>query len=160
MHYMVTSPTGSVISAVLKKIESKNCTNKSFTGSFEFDMTGAFIGGPLGGPFKRVGTLTSDGKGGFIASTVADYGGFIVVENFDGTYQVDSSCTMTMKHVLNGVNVTLVGPVVEGGDGAFLIVSTAALAGNGPPVLNAITGTLRRQHVQDGNEDHGHGEGD
>ena len=74
------------------------CTNHDFIGAFGFFGTGYVIQSPvtsLTGPFARLGRFVSDGNGHLSFTSTASFNGFLIPQDFPGTYTVNPDCTFS-----------------------------------------------------------------
>ncbi len=137
LNLMITDPPGTVVSGEHSKQDVKFCGGEDFSGSYQVDLGGS-VSAPQNqaGPFHRIGRLLSDGEGHFSAETIADYAGLIVPEKFDGTYQLNARCLLTLKYTYNHQEITLTGPLAGHGEAFYLVVTTPGWA---------VAGALRAQ---------------
>ena len=95
----ITPLAGLILMVVQPALHAKNwCTNADLVGSYGLFATGAIVlpdKTPITGPFARVGRTTFDGNGNLSNLTVASYNGNIFNEPYNGTYTVNSDCTVT-----------------------------------------------------------------
>lgn len=129
-------------SIVCPELEAKDsgCTVADFKGTFGLVFSGVVLPGlPISGDFARVGKVVADGQGVVAATTVADYNGINVPEEFQGTYTVTDDCHLTWKSVLPTASlaVTFDGVIVADGDQVTLLVTSPGGA--------VIQGTLLKQ---------------
>jgi hypothetical protein len=83
----------SVVSNVEAQNRDKNCSDRTFKGSYGFISTGHRIG-DIPGLRANVGLFTADGKGNISASGTKSKDGLITqYKNIAGTYTVNSDCT-------------------------------------------------------------------
>ena len=97
------------------------CTNKDFIGAFGFFGTGHVIQSPvtiLTGPFARLGKFVSDGNGNLSFTSTAGFNGYLIPQDFPGTYTVNPDCTFSSVVLLpDPINlaVTFIGTLSDDG---------------------------------------------
>lgn len=133
MNLTVVEPPGTVIVGQHSKQDLRFCGLSDFSGSYQIDLTGARVA-PLEfpGPFHRSGRLVADGEGNFSATTVANYAGRVVEENFDGTYTLSARCTLELRYEQGGEEFLTVGYLAGHGETftALVVVPGWAVAGS------------------------------
>ena len=120
--------------------KDSGCTAADFQGAYGLVFNGVVLPGlPISGDFARLGKVVADGQGGTTATTVADYAGINVPENFSGTYTVTNNCHLTWQATLPTGNlaVTFDGALTANGNQVNIFVSSPGGA--------VIQGTLERQ---------------
>lgn len=137
MNLMVVEPPGTVIVGQHSKQDLRFCGLSDFSGAYQIDLTGARVP-PLdfSGPFHRSGRLVADGEGNFSATTVANYAGNVVEENFDGTYTMSARCTLELRHQFGGEEFLTVGYLAGHGENVAALVVMPGWA---------VAGSLRNQ---------------
>jgi hypothetical protein len=87
--------------ASLLQAKDSGCTTADFKGTFGFTVFGTILPGtPISGDFGRLGKVVADGNGNTMATTIADYNGSNVEEDFPGVYQVSDNCYLTWQATL------------------------------------------------------------
>ena len=77
------------------------CTVADFSGTYGFTIVGVILPGtPISGDFGRLGKVVADGNGNTMATTIADYNGNNVEEDFPGVYQVSDNCYLMWQATL------------------------------------------------------------
>src|SRR5271154_6367722 len=72
------------------------CTTADFAGVFAMQLSGVVLPGlPISGDFARLGKVVADGLGNVTVTSIADYDGLDIPENFPGTYTVADNCAVT-----------------------------------------------------------------
>lgn len=100
----------------------QGCTNQDFVGVFGFYGTGNVVYSPgvtPVGPFGRVGTFVTDGKGNLRFNSTANFSGFVAPFDFLGTYDMASDCTFNaVLHLVNPfkLDVHFVGVLSDDGN--------------------------------------------
>jgi hypothetical protein len=137
MNLMVVDPPGTVISGEHAKQDLRFCGVGDFSGAYQIDLTGSRVA-PLERPglFHRSGRLVSDGQGSFTASTIANYAGYLVQEDFDGTYTMTPRCTLELHYTYGGQEYTVTGYMAGHGEEVEAVV---------PMPGWAVAGSLRSQ---------------
>jgi hypothetical protein len=157
---MVTSPGGSTVVGSHIKQYIQSCKLSDFNGAYALDLEGSTngvqsaAGSSVTGTFRRIGRVIADGAGNFTATTLADYNGAIVSENFNGTYSLGSSCVVSLTYGsstpssrTNGSRpalprregthdgtsgaITISGPLASAGQSAMVMVATPGWAVSG-----------------------------
>jgi hypothetical protein len=139
MALTITNPPGTVVIGTHAKQDIRFCGNSTFHGSYAIDMGGALAGAsPQAGPFRRVGRLVADGAGKFTATSMANYAGGPVEEDFDGTYSVAADCAVSFSYQVPGTANTLTwgGYLAGHGDIAMIMITNSGWA---------VSGTLKAQ---------------
>jgi hypothetical protein len=134
MALVISDPPGTVVIGTHAKQDIRFCGTSTFSGSFAIDMGGALAGtSSQAGPFHRVGRLVADGAGKFTATTLADYAGTSVQEDFSGTYSVAGDCGITLSYqVPNSTNTINWGGYLGGhGDIAMIMITNSGWAVSG-----------------------------
>jgi hypothetical protein len=161
---MITSPGGSTVVGTHIKQYVQNCKLSTLNGAYAIDMEGSTngilsaAGAAETGTFRRIGRVIADGAGNFTATTLADYNGQIVTENFNGTYTLGTNCVVSLIYT-NGTNpsaqnaasrsgllarrgagihetaggqtITISGPLASAGQSAMVMVATQGWAVSG-----------------------------
>jgi hypothetical protein len=138
---MITDPPGSVVVGEHYKQDSQFCAITDFAGAYQVDLGGTIVTPKsLAGQFHTIGRLVADGNGNFTALTFANYNGNVVQETFNGTYDVNARCSVTMTYTGGS------GPTPQ------TITISGSLGGHGEilPVMittsgYAVAGVLRAQ---------------
>jgi len=120
--------------------KDSGCTVADFSGTFGLVFSGVVLPGlPISGDFSRLGNVVADGQGGTVATTVGDYNGNNVTENFPGTYTVSDNCHITWNAVIptGPLPVTFDGAITANGNQVTVIVSSPGGA--------VIQGVLEKQ---------------
>ncbi len=143
----ITPLAGLILMVVQPALHAKNwCTNADLVGSYGLFATGAIVlpdKTPITGPFARVGRTTFDGNGNLSNLTVASYNGNIFNEPYNGTYTVNSDCTVTFIANLSApVNapVTLSGVLSDNNNEVRFMLTN--------PPGTTIAGVIRKQGVK------------
>jgi hypothetical protein len=132
MSLVITSPPGTVVIGTHAKMDTLFCGVGNFRGSYDMDIGGAVASGSLAGLHRRVGLVVSDGAGNFTATTIANYNGQAVEEDFTGTYSVTGDCGITLAYnAPNGANITIGGYLGGHGDVGAIMVTTQGWAVSG-----------------------------
>jgi hypothetical protein len=125
---------GAGVSALQAK--DTGCTVADFSGTFGITVTGSILPGlPISGDFGRLGKVVADGAGNTVATTLANYNGNNVEEDFSGVYQVSDNCYLTWQATLPTGNlaVRFEGIIASGGTEVVLFIADppgAILLGN------------------------------
>ncbi len=137
MNLMVVDPPGTVISGEHSKQDLRFCGVADFSGAYQIDLTGSRVP-PLARPglFHRSGRLVSDGQGSFTATTLANYAGYLVEEDFEGTYTMSPRCTLELHYNYEGEDYSITGYMAGHGEEAAAIVPMSGWA---------VSGSLRSQ---------------
>lgn len=137
MNLMVVDPPGTVVVGEHAKQDLRFCGVADFAGAYQIDLTGSRVP-PLerSGLFHRSGRLVSDGQGSFTASTLANYAGFLVQEDFEGTYTMSPRCTLELHYTYEGEDYSITGYMAGHGEEAAAIVPMSGWA---------VSGSLRSQ---------------
>lgn len=102
------------------------CNDRTIQGTYGTNLTG-FVSpdGVTQVPLTQVGLFQLDGQGSLTGTDTASIGGQILEREFNGTYEVDPDCTLTVvvTNLADGV-VTHVSGVVLGRGNASLLIST------------------------------------
>jgi hypothetical protein len=125
MVLMITDPPGTLVVGEHYKQDSHFCGIADFSGAYQVDIGGTIIAPKdKAGQFHQIGRLVADGNGNFTASTFTNYNGNVVPETFDGTYEVNVRCYVTMTYTagsgLTSQTITINGAF--GGHGEILPV--------------------------------------
>jgi hypothetical protein len=87
--------------ASLLQAGKSGCTAADFSGTYGFTVFGVILPGtPISGDFGRLGKVVADGNGNVMATTIADYNGNNVEEDFPGVYQVSDDCYLMWQATL------------------------------------------------------------
>jgi hypothetical protein len=139
MSLMISNPPGTVVIGTHAKQDIRFCGISTFRGSYAVDLGGALAGTSFqSGPFRRVGRLEADGAGKFTATTLANYNGTSVQEDFSGTYSIAGDCGITLSYTLDGTSntINLGGYLAGHGDIAMIMITNQGWA---------VSGTLKAQ---------------
>jgi hypothetical protein len=137
MSLVILSPPGTVVIGTHAKMDTLFCGTGTFRGSYGIDIGGAIASGSQAGLFRRVGLVVSDGAGNFTATTLANYNGQAVEEDFTGTYSVTGDCGITLAYnAPGGANITIGGYLGGHADIGAVMVTTQGWA---------VSGTLKAQ---------------
>src|SRR5437899_2181695 len=113
---------GAGVSALQAK--DSGCTVADFSGTFAITVTGSILPGlPISGDFGRLGKVVADGAGNTVATTLANYNGNNVEEDFPGVYQVSDNCYLTWQATLPTGNLAIRFEGVLTGNDAVLFVA-------------------------------------
>jgi hypothetical protein len=141
MVLMITDPPGTLVVGEHYKQDSQFCAISDFSGAYQVDLGGSIVSPKsLAGQFHTIGRLVADGNGNFTALTFANYNGNVVQETFNGSYDVNARCSVTMTYTGGS------GPTPQ------TITISGSLGGHGEilPVMittsgYAVAGVLRAQ---------------
>jgi hypothetical protein len=89
VQFIRTDNLNDQITGDAKRVDQKNCSNKSLSGNF-----GATLGGTASGlPFVALDSVSAGGDGTFSGSGTISYNGAITAVTFTATYSVNSDCS-------------------------------------------------------------------
>ena len=77
--------------------QPQNCSNRTLSGRYAYDVQGTFFSPPPVTPAAAVGVADFDGRGSFSISDVASFAGTVVSRIGTGTYSVQPDCTATLS---------------------------------------------------------------
>lgn len=115
--------------------DTNKCSESSLIGDFGLQMQGVHLQGRKSIPFTAVRSANFDGQGKTSGKGMANVGGRIQTLSIDGSYKVDSDCTIIIEGTQTlGTNkpehTTQFGVMVNGGD-EILVMQNAG----GKPTL-------------------------
>ena len=135
---MITDPPGSVVVGRHVKQDQRFCAVNDFTGAYQIDIAGT-ISSPkeAAGLFQGLGRLVSDGNGNITGKSIGNFAGRQVNEDFNGTYDVNARCGLTLKYTNStGQSSTISGYLGGHGEVAAVMVMNPGWA---------VSGQLRAQ---------------
>jgi len=141
-----------------KRRNQDHCTAEVLAGSWRIELNGFRNLPPFGSgtPYRQVGRIQADGKGGllasFVTSSVTPATPFPFLETAGGTYNVSPDCTFDLNYKIGNTNYSVRGSII-GEDDAFagLNMPGPTDPSTGVILTGAVaTGTMARQnHAKD-----------
>ena len=124
------------------------CTAATLDGSWSMEING-FINLPpfgAGTPFRQVGSIQLDGKGGMLASFVTSNNGTISQQTAAGAYTVSKDCTFDLNYTIGTAAWSIHGSVVDPNH-TFIALNNPGPTQPGVGILTGAvaTGNLLRQ---------------
>jgi hypothetical protein len=111
-------PTKPAISTVVgfgRKRQVNVCSAESLDGAWRFELNGTRNLPPFGTgtPYRQVGRIQADGKGGLLASFITSNNGNISTETAAGSYDVSSDCTFDLNYTIGTTPYSVRGSMIN-----------------------------------------------
>ena len=141
-------PGISTVVGSARKQKVNVCSAESLDGAWRLELNGARNLPPFGTgtPYRQVGRIQTDGKGGMLASFITSNNGNISPETAAGTYSVSSDCTFDLNYTIGNTPYSVRGSMISFEE-AFVGLNMPGVTQPGVGIITGAvaTGTMMRE---------------